>query len=141
MSHNHWRFLRTGLTKVCQEWFSHSVVCSCLAEHVDFSRSLPTLFSLVANCSMILLEMVLSLITDILEELFKMERSSHNESVALLTYITKTSTVFFLGSLWPFRFTFNQLEKKEMKVSVLVQILSKYSRIPVKSYSNHHGEQ
>lgn len=97
-------------------------MCSCLAEHVDFYRSLPSLFSLIANCSMILLEMVLSLITDIVEELFKMERSPHNESVALLTYITRTSTVFFVGSLWPFRFTFKQLEKKEMKVSVFVQI-------------------
>lgn len=116
-------------------------MCSCLAEHLDFSRSLSALFSLVANCSMILLEMVLSHITDILEELFKIERSSHNEIVTLLTYITRTSTVFFLGRLSPFRFTFKQLEKKEMKVSVFLQILYKYSKIPVESYSNHHGEQ
>lgn len=89
---------------------------------MDFSRSPPTLFSLIANYSMILLEAVMSHITDILEKLFKIERVAHNEILTLLTSVTRTS-INFLGRISPFRFTFKQLERKEVKVSAFLQLL------------------
>lgn len=90
---------------------------------------------------MILLEVVKSHITYILEELFKIERGTHNEILTLLTSVTRTSIDFFLGRTSPFRFTFKQPERKEVKVSAFLQLLYRYSRIPVEIYRDRRSEQ
>ena len=90
---------------------------------------------------MILREVVRSHITDILEELLKIERDAYNEILTLLTSVTRTSIDFFLGKISPFRFTFKQLERKEVQVSAFLELLYNYSRIPVEIYHNHHREQ
>lgn len=85
---------------------------------------------------MTVLEVVMSHIAGILGELFKIERDAHNE---ILTLPTSVTIDFFLGRSAPFRF--QQLERKEVKISAFLQLLHNYSRIPVEIYHNGHREQ
>lgn len=83
----------------------------------------------------------MSHITDTWEELFKIEKGTLNKILTFLTSVAWTSMDYFLGRVSLFRFTFKQLERKEVKVSAFLQLLYSYSRIPEEICYNHHREQ